>query len=164
MGNIPRLVVGFQRRCERVTMISDEEVLTRYPGAFINLDNLEYYRGLLQRKVLINRCNECGRWIRPHSPSCPDCWSTDVVPTEVSGRGTIYLFALVRQGSPVADVDFPVPVVAVELAEQEGLRYLSTMIDCANEDISVGMPVEMVWTERDGNPAPAFRPLKEGEE
>jgi uncharacterized OB-fold protein len=143
------------------TAIADEEVLTRFPAVLINRDNLEHYRGLLQRKLLINRCQDCGYWIRPHRRSCPECWSTNVVPTEVSGRGTIYMFTLLHQGAPIPGQDFstPVGIVAVEFPEQEGLRYLSTMVDCPNEEIRIGMPVELVWTERDGNPAPAFRPV-----
>ncbi len=141
------------------TVITDEEVLSRYPAVLINRDNLEHYRGLLQRKLLINRCQDCGRWVRPHWPSCPNCWSTNMRPTEVSGKGTIYMFSLIHQGAPVPAHDFstPVPIVTVELAEQEGLRYLSTMVDTPNEALYIGMPVRLVWTERDGNPAPAFR-------
>ena len=52
----------------------------------------------------------------------------------------------------------PHPVVTVELVEQPALRLTSTVVDCATDDIAIGMQVELTWIERDGVPFPAFRP------
>ena len=65
------------------------------------------------------------------------------------------------RGPPGDGVDYsqaPHPVVTVELAEQVGLRFTTTMVGCAHEDIHIGMPVEITWIERNGCPYPAFRP------
>jgi uncharacterized OB-fold protein len=50
----------------------------------------------------------------------------------------------------------PYPVVAVELAEQEGLRFTSTVVGADNKDIYIGAPVRLAWTERNGSPMPVF--------
>ena len=147
-----------------VDEISDEEVLARFPSVWVDHDNKFHYKGLLQKKLLINKCQNCGYWIYPHRPLCPKCWSEDLVPTEVSGKGTIYLYTILHQGRAIPGVDYaksPHPVIAVELPEREGLRYLSTIIDCPLDEIRVGMPVEMVWIDREGVPAVVFRPIKE---
>jgi uncharacterized protein len=143
-----------------MTAPSDQQVLDSFPNAPIDHDNKEYYRGLLQRRLLVNRCGDCGRWSQPPRGICPACWSDDVAPTEVSGQGTVYLTMFLHQGPQVPGVDYstPHPVVLVELAEQPGLRVTTTMVDIANEDIRIGMPVELTWIERGGEPVPAFRP------
>jgi uncharacterized OB-fold protein len=149
-----------RERGAAVTAPTDQQVLDSFPDAPIDHDNKEYYRGLLQRRLLVNRCTDCGRWSQPPRGICPACWSDAVVPTEVSGRGTVYLTMLLHQGPQVDGVDYstPHPVVLVDLEEQEGLRATATVADVANEDIRIGMPVELTWLERGGAPTPAFRP------
>lgn len=143
-----------------MTAPTDQQVLDSFPNAPVDHDNKEYYRGLLQHRLLVNRCSECGRWSQPPRGICPACWSDAVVPTEVSGAGTVYLTMFLHQGPEVADVDYgtPYPVVLVELAEQAGLRVTATMIDVENEDIRIDMSVRLSWIDRAGEPTPVFRP------
>jgi len=141
--------------------VSDDEVFERFPDVLITYDNIEHYRGLLERRLLINRCDDCGYWIYPHRPLCPRCWSWSVTPTEVSGRGQVHLFTQIRRtraNDRAGQRQGQVVLIAVELAEQPGLRYLSTVDGIAFADLRHDMPVELAWTERDGRPAPAFRP------
>ena len=64
-----------------------------------------------------------------------------------------------HQGPPAEGVDYstPHPVVTVELDEQQGLRFTSTVVGSANEDIRIGERVELDWIERGGMPLPVFR-------
>lgn len=145
--------------------ISDEEVLAAFPAVLIDYDNVEHYRGLLQQKLLINHCQGCGYWVYPHRPLCPECWSDDVRPTEVSGCGTVYMYALLHQGAAIAGHDYadgPFPVVVVELEERKGLRYTSTVVGCRNDEIKIGMPVRLKWLERAGRTVPVFERVGEG--
>lgn len=140
--------------------ISDEDLVKRFPDTPLDHDNKAFYAGWLDRQLLINRCGDCGHWHHPPRPLCPECWSFNVVPTEVSGRGTVHLLIRLHQGPPAPDVDYstPHPVATVELPEQEGLRISSTVINCAPEEIHIGMPVELAWIERYGVPYPVFQP------
>jgi uncharacterized OB-fold protein len=147
--------------------VSDDDVFKRFPDVLITYDNIEHYRGLLQRRLLINRCDDCGYWVYPHRPLCPRCWSWSVTPTEVSGRGHVYLFTGVKQtraNDQAAQRQGAVVLIGVELAEQPGLRYLSTVDAIAFADLRHDMPVELTWTERDGLAVPAFRPATHNEE
>jgi hypothetical protein len=79
----------------------------------------------------------------------------------VSGRGTVHLFIVLRQGPPADGVDYAKashPVVTVELEEQKGLRFTGTMVGCPVDEICIGLPVALRWIERSGSPYPAFRP------
>lgn len=141
--------------------VTDAELVERLPRVRIDHDNRHYYRGWMQRQLLINRCESCRQWHHPPKPVCPHCWSRDLRPTEVSGHGTIHLLMLLHQGPPAPGVDYstgPHPVATVELVEQSALRLTSTVVDCAIDDIAIGMPVDLTWIERDGVPFPAFRP------
>src|SRR5262245_33815074 len=105
---------------------TDEEVLKRFPRDLIDRDNVDYYRGLLQKKLLINRCQDCRYWIYPHRPICPECWSFNVKVEEVSGKGKVWMYTLLHQGQPIPGADYSKPhlIAGVELPEREGLRYL----------------------------------------
>ncbi len=84
-------------------------------------------------------------------------------PTEVAGTGRIHLLIKLHQGPPAPDVDYahPHPVATVELSEQTGLRYTSTVVNCALGEIRIGLPVRLTWIERWGAPYPVFEPATE---
>ena len=143
-----------------MTPATDKDLLDRFPDTLIDHDNKEFYRGWLDRRLLIDRCGSCGHWFHPPSAVCPDCWSRQVTATEVSGRGTVHLLIRLHQGVPAPGVDYatPHPVATVELAEQVGLRFTSTIVNCAPGDMRIGMPVQLTWVERYGEPYPVFEP------
>jgi uncharacterized OB-fold protein len=67
---------------------------------------------------------------------------------------------LLHQGPPIPGLDYarPLPVAAVELPEQRGLRLTSVVVDADPEELRIGTPVELAWIEQNGAPVPAFRP------
>lgn len=140
---------------------TDVELVERLPHVHVEHHDAEHYRGWFRRELVLQRCTACDTWIQPMRPMCPACWSWDVTPTPVSGRGRIHLALLLHQGPPAPGVDYsagPYPVVTVELVEQEALRYTSTVIDVPATDVHIGMEVELAWIERHGAPFPVFRP------
>ncbi len=140
----------------------DEAIFARYPDVQITRDNIAHYRGLSERRLLINRCQDCGSWIYPHRPLCPNCWSWSVQPQQVSGLGRVYMFTMLHQlRDPATMIYAPMPVAAVELVEQEGLRYLSRIVNCESREIAHGMPVQLTWIELEGIFWPAFEPFNQ---
>ena len=145
--------------------VSDAELIERFPWVAIGHDNKHLFRGWLDKQLLISRCRDCSRFHHPPKPICPECWSWRVEPTPVSGRGVVHLAMFLRQGAPAPGVDYakgPHPVVTIELEEQPGLRFTSTIVDCPLEEVRIGLPVELAWIERYGAPFPAFRPRAGG--
>lgn len=138
--------------------VGDDELVERFPGQPITHDNAEHYRGRLRRQLLMNQCGACGRWHTPSKPVCPDCWSSDLKPTAVRGDGTIFMAIFLHQGPPAPGVDYtvPYPVVTVDLDEQPGLRFTSTVVGADNQVISIGKRVRLAWIERAGTPLPVF--------
>jgi uncharacterized OB-fold protein len=140
-------------------VIADDELVARFPGHPLDHDSAAHYRGRLDRRLLINRCDRCGTWHHPPKPICPACWSADVTATEVTGSGTIHLAVFLHQGPPAEGVDYttPYPVVTVELDEQPGLRFTSTVVGSPNGAIAIGERVVLDWIDRSGAPLPVFR-------
>lgn len=143
--------------------MDDETLLARFPGHAIDQDNAAHYRGRLEHRLLLNRCRACDTWHHPPRPICRRCWSRDVQPSAVAGAGTVHLVVWLHQGPTAEGVDYttPYPVVTVELDEQAGLRFTSTLVGGAPLAIEIGDRVELCWIDRAGVPLPVFRRTKE---
>ena len=139
--------------------LTDDELVAAYRGRRVDHDTKAIYRGWLERRLLVHRCDDCRLWIEPPSDLCPACWSTAVTPRPVAGTGTIFMVVLLHQGPPAAGVDYatPHPVVVVELDEQPALRLSTTVVGASNEEIRIGRRVRLDWIERDGVPLPVVR-------
>lgn len=130
----------------------DDGLLDAWPGVRIDADNAAYYAGLLEHRLLINRCGNCGAWHHPPRSICPRCWSTAVAARDVTGRGRVAFYTILRQGPRRGGADYTRghPLVAVELDEQVGLRVSGTIVDAPVEAVVLGMPVELTWPEGAG--------------
>lgn len=139
--------------------MGDGELVELFSGYGVNRDSAAHFRGRLERRLLLQRCDGCGAWHHPPRPICPRCWSTDVIPTAVAGRGMIHLATFLHQGPPADGVDYstPYPIVTVQLDEQEGLRFTSAVVGATNDEIRIGAQAELDWIQRGAVPVPVFR-------
>jgi len=109
-------------------------------------------------KLRFCRCSDCGHYIHPPAPACPQCRSRDVHHAAVSGRGTIATFTINRQAWEPG-LEAPYVVALVELDEQAGLRLTTNVLDCPVEDIRIGMRVDVFFDHREDVWIPLFRPV-----
>ncbi len=66
----------------------------------------------------------------------------------MSGRATLYTWTIAVQPFHPFYVDrIPYIVATVELDEQPGLMFMTQIVDCAEEDLRIGMPLEVVFVE-----------------
>jgi uncharacterized OB-fold protein len=132
------------------------DLVAAHPDWQIDHDNKWLYAGYDEELVLVQRCAACGRWQHPPRPICSTCWSPDVVPTPVAGRGTVYLSTVYRALDPVLGGVEPdgACVVTVELDEQPGLFVTSRFVGAPQPPI--GAPVVLRFVERSGAPFPVF--------
>jgi uncharacterized OB-fold protein len=118
-----------------------------------------YWEGASDGRLLVQRCAACGRWQHPPDVGCPGCLGDDLVATEVSGRGTVYSFTVVRQAFDVAFVNqLPFVVALVELEEAPSVRMLTNIVDIDPAAVTVGMPVEVTFEDHGDWALPQFRP------
>ncbi len=121
--------------------------------------NGPYWDGLRQRELKMPQCNDCGKLWYPPAPFCPECWSRNFTWRQLSGRGKVNSWVIFHQAyfSSYKD-DVPYNVAEVEL--EEGPRLLTNLVGVDNNDISIGMPVEIVYDDVTGDVTLAkFRPV-----
>jgi len=139
---------------------TDDAVLNVFDDVLVDHDNIEHYRARLEHRLLIARCADCGHWQHPPRAVCAQCWSSEMLPTEVSGDGVVELATVLHLGSAVAGVDYVSghPIGAVALSDAPGVRFTATLVGDADHRPAIGDAVELCWLERAGRPVPAFRP------
>ena len=84
---------------------------------------------------------------------CPHCGSLEVEVVELSGRGTVYSYALLHHPQHPA---FEYPVVAVLVDLDEGIRLVSNLTDIDPSDVRIGMRVEVAFVDTAGGAVPVF--------
>ncbi len=96
------------------------------------------------RGVLVGgRCRGCGAVYFPAPEVCARCQGLDLERVDLSGRGVVYTYTVVRQSTP----EFQTPYVLVYVDFPEGVRVLGQLVGCDPEAVRVGMPVEVVFQE-----------------
>lgn len=120
--------------------------------------NRAYWTGGLEGELRILRCQACGWWQHPPSPVCRACLSRDLAPEAVSGLGTVMAFTINHQHwSPEATTERYI-IAIVELLEQEGLRQTTNIVNCALDEVHIGLPVCVVFERLDDVAVPLFEP------
>lgn len=124
----------------------------------LDADNEPFWRGGEHGQLLIHRCNDCGRWSHPPRAVCRHCHHRAVTPQPVSGRGTVATFTVNHQQWNPAGRTSPYVVAVVELLEQPGLRLITNIINCAVDEVVIGLPVRVVFAALDDVWLPLFEP------
>lgn len=136
-----------------MSMVYDTEHPVPIPP--IIWDNMGYWEGINRHELVFQRCKECGTWRHPPRPVCPKCRSFEKEWAPSTGKGAVYSW-VTYQESPHPGFKTPYSVVLLEM--EEGVRLVSNMVDIKPEEISIGMPVEVVFEDiAEGLTLPKFR-------
>ncbi len=119
--------------------------------------NEHFWRGGADGKLRLLRCRKCEHYIHPPAPLCPECLGKDVAPVEVSGRATVATFTLNHQPWVPAP-DHPYCIAIVEIEEDPSIRLTTNIVNCPAEQVTVGMPVRVVFEQHDDVHIPLFEP------
>lgn len=118
----------------------------RKPLPRITADNRAFWEAAKRHELRLQQCGACRRFRYPPAPVCPECLSEDAEWTRVSGRGTVSTFVVFHKVFfPSFAADVPYNVVQVEL--EAGPRLTANLVDVPNEQITVGMQVEVVFDD-----------------
>lgn len=118
-----------------------------------------FWNAAAERRLVLQRCCKCSKLQYPPEVACGHCQAQEFEPAEVSGRGTIYSYAVVNRPLHAGFVDaLPYVVALIELDEQSGLRMLTNLVDLPEGTVlSCGMPVEVTFEVRGAVTLPQFR-------
>ena len=104
----------------------------------------DYWDAAREKRLLIKRCNACGRAHFYPRPFCPHCWSNDVEWFEASGKATLYTWSVVhRNDLPPFGERVPYVAAVVDLAE--GPRMMTNVVDCEFDALEIGMALDAVF-------------------
>jgi len=114
-------------------------------------------QGVGNKKLLIQKCESCGKLRHPPRPMCPHCQSLDWGSIEASGRATLHSYVLMYYPE-FPPFEYPHAVGLFDL--EEGTRFVSNLVTDDLDAIEIGMPVELYFDQVDDELVlPLFRPV-----
>ena len=121
-------------------------------------DNGWWWEQAAEGKLAIQRCASCQTLSHPPRPVCGECHSFEWDHVSASGRGTLCSYTVLYHPQ-FPGYEYPLIIILVDL--EEGTRFTSQLINCAPEDVTFGMSLEMVMHEDpDGFRIPMFQPAQ----
>jgi hypothetical protein len=110
-----------------------------------------FWQAARERRLVVQRCDECGHYNHPPRPVCDACLSQRLTFEPVSGRGSIHTFTVMHQRD-VAGFEHEAPFVniVVELAEQPMLLMVANLPLSERDRVRIGAPVEVSFDDREG--------------
>jgi uncharacterized OB-fold protein len=124
-----------------------------------------FFAGALEGRLMLLRCRACATFMSPTAylhvpvrPRCLACFSGDLEWAPSTGNATLYSFAVMHQvydEAFAAEIPYNLAVVETD----EGVRLSSQVVDCPNEQLEIGMPLEVTFERLSDEVAiPKFRP------
>ncbi len=132
----------------------------RKPVPMITPENERYWQGCKQHELWMRYCNACAKPYFYPRDICPMCGGRDVDWKKLSGRGTIYTYAIVHR-PPMPGFADDVPFVTSIVQLDEGPRMMTNIVGVEPDParIKVGMPVQVTFEDiTDEISLPKFRP------
>ena len=102
-----------------------------------------------KHELVVQKCNNCGTFRHSPTPVCYNCLSWDFEWHKVSGKGVVFSYIINHYPAmSILKERVPYNVLLVEIPDAGNIRMVGNLIDgTPNEDIHVGMEVEVTWEE-----------------
>jgi len=121
-------------------------------------DDAPFWEGTARGELLVQTCANCGQRHIPPRPMCPQCQSIRHEWVKLSGRGTIWSFAVPHPPLlPAYAAVAPYNVITVSLEEDPGLRLVGNLVarpdgpinEIDPASIAIGESVRVVFQQVD---------------
>lgn len=141
-----------------MTLIEQQRLERGIPVPTLFEWNRPFFAGGTDGKLRLQRCARCRQLIYYPRAVCPFCLSPEYQWETLSGRGTVYSFAIVwRPNHPAFADQIPIILAVVELSE--GPQMVTTLVGCPADRVEIGMDVSVVFdTIAEGIALPKFAP------
>lgn len=112
-------------------------------------ESAPFWQGCRESKLLLQRCEACGRHQFYPRAVCTACSSERLGWSQASGRGRVKSYTVIRRAVSAAyEPDVPYVVALIELAE--GPTMMSNVVGSSPEAVRIGAPVRVrfdAWSE-----------------
>jgi hypothetical protein len=130
---------------------------TRNQPFFEEIEAKPFWANLKEHHITAQRCSGCGRFRFPPQALCPACLAGESEWVQLSGKGKVYSHVTYnRAWHPYYRDKVPYNVSLIET--DEGVRMVSNVVGCRPEEVTIGMPVEVVYEDMGDYVLPKFRP------
>ncbi len=130
-------------------MTTNERVL---PAPGTNIENQPFWEGAAAGRLMLKFCQACGKYHYYPRALCPHCLSDQTEWRQVSGKGVVYSYSVMRR--------VPQPYALAYIALEEGVTMMSNVVDADLDALRIGMPVQVAFRKTDGTVvAPVFVPV-----
>jgi uncharacterized OB-fold protein len=107
-----------------------------------------FLQGLLDGRLVGNRCPVCTKVYLPPRGPCPTCAVLLGEPVELGDGGTVTTFCVVNV--PFLGQSIEIPYVAASiLVDGADIAFSHLILGCDASEVRMGMRVEAVWRPRD---------------
>jgi len=123
-------------------------------------ESTPFWDGMREGRLMLQRCASTGEHLFPPVTFCPGSLERPEW-VQVSGKGTVFSWIVVRHPVPRDVYADDVPYVVALVTLDEGCRMTGNIFDCPPDEVRAGMPVEIVFNRVTNEiTLPAFRPVK----
>jgi uncharacterized protein len=110
-----------------------------------NPDTEPFWQAAKAHQLTACQCSDCGQFRMPPTPYCPSCQSNKKSWPVLSGKATVFSYAICNKNPKTGEDYVYVPVV-VDLDGAPGARLNANVSGCDAEDVHIGMTVTVDWT------------------
>lgn len=114
------------------------------PLPVVTDETAPFYDGAARGELRLQRCSDCGTWRHYPRPACPSCLSRRFAWERASGHGEVYTWTVVH-GPTLPAFAARLPYNVVDVLLDEGVHFVSQVLDCPPEALRPGLPVTAVF-------------------
>ena len=112
-----------------------------------NPDSQPYWDGLKERRLMLQRCSDCGTVRHYPRPVCDQCLSMETDWVEASRKGSVHSWSVSHHAfHPSFKATLPMTYVTVDL--EEGVRLIG--VYKGDDEPEIGQAVEIGFEDADG--------------
>jgi uncharacterized protein len=138
-----------------------------FPLPVADADTQPFWDATVQRRLVVQHCAACGKWIWQPKPVCPRCHGLDVPWEEVQGDGTVASWTVIRPPVlPAFQPSVPFVILLVALDDAPGVRMVGQLVDEQGallvtdgvaEGLAMGASLGLRWREQGEVILPAWQ-------
>ena len=125
--------------------------------ALLPPENRTFWTSGESGSLYLLRSRSTGRWMHPFWNVADD--DPDLAAEAVCGNGQVFTFT-VNQHTYNPRAPAPYIIAIVQLPEQADLRIATNIVDCALDEIHIGMPVRVRFEQHGDIAVPVFAPIR----
>lgn len=129
-------------------MNAEVEQLPLRPLPLVDDASAGFWAASREGRLAIQRCGSCTRYNHAPSLACAHCGSFDLAYADVSGRGTLFSWTVIKE-PPAPGFRGLVPLIVgiVELAEQPHLLMVANLLGLSEAELKLGLPLQVTFEQ-----------------